>query len=118
MHEGLAALVAWRIAQQSPATLVFTVNDWGFQILGRQRLVPSGPAGGETFWRRMLSPANLLEDLLACLNGTEMARRQFREIARVAGLIAGHGSGRKGERNLQASAGLLYDVLEEPSLSS
>ena len=113
VHEGLAALVAWRIAQQSPATLVFTVNDWGFQILGRQRLGPVGPAGGETFWRRVLSPANLLEDLLACLNGTEMARRQFREIARVAGLIAGGGSGRKGERNLQASAGLLFDVLEE-----
>jgi ATP-dependent helicase Lhr and Lhr-like helicase len=42
-----------------------------------------------------------------------MARRQFREIARVAGLIAGHGAGRKGDRNLQASAGLLFDVLEE-----
>jgi ATP-dependent Lhr-like helicase len=113
VHEGLASLVAWRIAQQSPATLVCTMNDWGFQILGRQRIGPAGPAGAEAFWRRMLSPDGLLEDLLACLNGTEMARRQFREIARVAGLIAGHGAGRKGERNLQASAGLLFDVLEE-----
>jgi len=112
VHEGLAALVAWRIAQASPATLVSTVNDWGFQILGRQRIQPAA-ASGEAFWRRMLTPAGLLEDLLACLNGTEMARRQFREIARVAGLIAGHGAGRKGERNLQASAGLLFDVLEE-----
>ena len=112
VHEGLAALVAWRIAQASPATLVSTVNDWGFQILGRQRIQPAA-ASGEAFWRRMLTPEGLLEDLLACLNGTEMARRQFREIARVAGLIAGHGAGRKGERNLQASAGLLFDVLEE-----
>ena len=112
VHEGLAALVAWRIAQEAPATLVFTVNDWGFQILGRHR-VAGGTAGSDAFWRRMLSPDHLLEDLLACLNGTEMARRQFREIARVAGLIAGHGSGRKGDRNLQASAGLLFDVLEE-----
>ena len=112
VHEGLAALVAWRIAQQAPATLVCTVNDWGFQILGRRRFVV-GPADSEAFWRRMLSPDNLLEDLLSCLNGTEMARRQFREIARVAGLIAGHGSGRKGDRNLQASAGLLFDVLAE-----
>ena len=113
VHEGLAALVAWRIAQQSPATLVFTVNDWGFQILGRQPITPGGAGGGGAFWRRMLSTEGLLEDLLACLNGTEMARRQFREIARVAGLIAGHGAGRKGDRNLQASAGLLFDVLEE-----
>jgi ATP-dependent Lhr-like helicase len=113
VHEGLAALVAWRIAQHTPATLVWTVNDWGFQILGRQRFASTPAARAESFWRRMLSPDLLLEDLLACLNGTEMARRQFREIARVAGLIAGQTPGRKGDRNLQASAGLLFDVLEE-----
>lgn len=113
VHEGLAALVAWRIAQHTPATLVSTVNDWGLQILGRQRFAPSRVSSAVSYWRRMLSPHQLLEDLLACLNGTEMARRQFREIARVAGLIAGHAPGRKGDRNLQASAGLLFDVLEE-----
>ena len=63
----------------------------------------------------MLSPANLLEDLLACLNGTEMARRHFREIARVAGLVAG---GRRTNRQTQSSAGLIFDVLMEHDSAS
>jgi ATP-dependent Lhr-like helicase len=39
-----------------------------------------------------------------------MARRHFREIARVAGLVSG---GRKSDRQTQASAGLIFDVLAE-----
>ncbi|MDA1039404.1 MAG: DNA ligase-associated DEXH box helicase, partial [Planctomycetota bacterium] len=105
VHEGLAALVAWRIASRRPTTLTFAATDWGFELSGREPL-----AYDERTWRQLFSPANLLEDLLACLNGTEMARRHFREIARVAGLISG--AGRTG-RQTQASAGLLYDVLLE-----
>ncbi len=105
VHEGLAALVAWRIASRRPTTLTFAATDWGFELSGREPL-----AYDERTWRQLFSPANLLEDLLACLNGTEMARRHFREIARVAGLVSG--AGRTG-RQTQASAGLLYDVLLE-----
>jgi ATP-dependent Lhr-like helicase len=112
-HEGLAAVVAWRIAQASPCTLTFAVNDWGFEISGRSGLEE---ARHEAVWRRMLSPANLLEDLLACVNGTEMAKRHFKEVARVAGLVSDGGKGasrRVSSRNLQASAGLIFDVLSE-----
>ena len=105
VHEGLAALVAWRIASRRPTTLTFAATDWGFALSGREPL-----ATDERTWRQLFSPANLLEDLLGCLNGTEMARRHFREIARVAGLVSG--AGRTG-RQTQASAGLLYDVLLE-----
>jgi ATP-dependent Lhr-like helicase len=105
VHEGLAALVAWRIARDRPATLTMAVNDWGFELAGRD-----GFAADPRAWRRLLSPANLLDDLLACMNGTEMARRHFREIARVAGLVQG---GRRSDRQTQASAGLIFDVLAE-----
>ena len=105
VHEGLAALVAWRIASRRPTTLTFAATDWGFALSGREPL-----ATDERTWRRLFSPANLLEDLLGCLNGTEMARRHFREIARVAGLVSGAG---RSSRQTQASAGLLYDVLLE-----
>jgi ATP-dependent Lhr-like helicase len=105
VHEGLAALVAWRIASRTPATLTFAATDWGFELSGRDPL-----ACDDRAWRRLLSPANLLEDLLACLNGTEMARRHFREIARVAGLVSG---AQRTTRQTQASAGLIYDVLCE-----
>ena len=105
VHEGLAALVAWRIAQQKPSTFTMAATDWGFELAGREPLFAH-----EREWRQVLSPANLLEDLLACLNGTEMARRHFREIARVAGLVAG---GRRTTRQTQSSAGLIFDVLTE-----
>jgi ATP-dependent helicase Lhr and Lhr-like helicase len=105
VHEGLAALVAWRIAQQKPSTFTMAATDWGFELAGREPLFTH-----EREWRQVLSPANLLEDLLACLNGTEMARRHFREIARVAGLVAG---GRRTNRQTQSSSGLIFDVLME-----
>ena len=105
VHEGLAALVAWRIASRRPTTLTFAATDLGFALSGREPL-----ATDERTWRQLFSPANLLEDLLGCLNGTEMARRHFREIARVAGLVSGAG---RSSRQTQASAGLLYDVLLE-----
>ncbi len=105
VHDGLATLVAWRIARATPATFQLAATDWGLQLAGR-RLLP----GDEPTWRQLLSPTNLLDDLLECLNGTEMARRHFREVARVAGLVA---AGQRSERQTQASAGLIFDVLSE-----
>jgi ATP-dependent Lhr-like helicase len=105
VHEGLAALVAWRLASRTPATLTLAFNDWGFEIAGRDPL-----PGSAAEWRRLFSPVSLLDDLMSCLNSTEMARRHFREIARVAGLVQGSG---RSDRQTQASAGLIYDVLAE-----
>jgi ATP-dependent helicase Lhr and Lhr-like helicase len=42
-----------------------------------------------------------------------MARRQFREIARVAGLIFEGFPGEKSLRQVQASSGLLFDVFAQ-----
>ena len=105
VHEGLASLVAWRLASHKPATLTLAFNDWGFELSGRDAL-PSSAAE----WRRLLSPMQLLDDLMNCLNSTEMARRHFREVARVAGLVQGGG---RSDRQTQASAGLIFDVLTE-----
>ena len=105
VHEGLAALVTWRLASRRPGTFTFAATDWGLEITGRAAF-----AADEATWRRLLSPASLLEDLLACLNGTELAKRHFREIARVSGLVAGGG---RSQKQTQASAGLIFDVLSE-----
>jgi len=105
VHDGLAALVAWRIASRKPDTFVLAANDWGLQLAGRTSF-----AADERTWRQLLSPTNLLADLMQCLNGTEMAKRHFREIARVAGLVSG---ARQTNRQTQASAGLIFDVLTE-----
>ena len=105
VHEGLAALIAWRIANQTPSTLTLASNDWGFELTGAKQLKLD-----TRDFRQLFKPGQLLEDLCACLNGTEMAKRQFREIARVAGLIQG---GTRSAKQTQASAGLIFDVLSE-----
>ena len=105
-HEGLAALCAWRLGRAQPRSFTLTMNDYGFCLTTPSALELD--AGG---WRRLLSPARLLDDLLECLNGTELAKRQFREIARVAGLVfQGYPGAGKSVRQLQASSGLIYDV--------
>ena len=62
----------------------------------------------------MLSPVNLVEELLDCMNSSEMAKRQFREVARVAGLIfQGYPGAQKSIRQVQASGGLFFDVFSK-----
>jgi len=67
----------------------------------------------EALLRQLLSPAGMAEDLRDGVNLGELARRQFREIARVAGLLTPSLPGRAARslRQVQASSGLLYDVL-------
>lgn len=106
-HEGLGALLAWRLAQQQAITFSIAVNDYGVELLSRDTV----PFEAETF-RRALAPDNVSEDILAAVNATEMARRQFRDIARIAGLVfQGYPGSQKSTRQVQASSGLIYDVL-------
>ncbi len=58
--------------------------------------------------------SHLLAEVLASLNATELARRRFREIARIAGLIfQSHPGEQRSSRQLQASASLYYDVFQK-----
>ncbi|NNF44002.1 MAG: ligase-associated DNA damage response DEXH box helicase, partial [Phycisphaerales bacterium] len=108
-NEGLATLVAYRLGQRSPRSLSVTANDYGFELLGREPLEVS-----EEEWRALFTPDTLVDDLLACLNATELARRRFRDIARVAGLVfPGFPGQGKTTRQLQASSDLFYDVFRE-----
>ena len=68
----------------------------------------------EATLRALLDPARLFDDLRDGANLGELARRQFREIARVAGLLPPSLPGRalRSLRQLQASSGLLFDVLQ------
>ena len=82
VNEGLAQLLAYRLSRATPASITITPNDYGFELLSS---VPFEL--GEAEWRVLLSTDRLREDLLECLNTGELARRQFRDIARVAGLV-------------------------------
>ena len=108
-HEGLATLLAWRWGQRAPATFSTAANDYGFVLAtdARQALL------GEDDIAALLSPDDLEEHLAQALNLAELARRQFREVARVAGMLPPSLPGRapRSLRALQASSGLLFDVL-------
>jgi len=108
-HEGLAALLAWRIAQQTPVTFSITVNDYGFELLSAE---PVALAAED--WRRVLDPADLERDIVASLDAANLAKYRFRDIARIAGLVQQGYPGRgKAVRQIQASSGLIFDVLRE-----
>lgn len=108
VHEGLAALLALRWGRQQPNTFAFAVNDYGLAITAQA----PDPLDAQRL-RALLADERLLEDLEASLNLAEMARRQFRDIARVSGLLSPAPPGRapRSMRQLQASSGLLFDVL-------
>lgn len=113
VHEGLAALLAYRLSQQAPQTFTVACNDYGLELLS-DRPIDLGSLKD----RSLLSSKNLVEDILESLNSTEMAKRQFREIARIAGLIfQGFPGMGKSSKQMQMSSGLLYDVFKrfEPS---
>lgn len=109
VHEGLAALIALRWSRHAPNTITFACNDYGLVLRaqGNAKMTPK-------LLRELLDPLNLLEDLEASVNLSELARRQFREVARVAGLLPPNmpGKQQRNMRQLQASGGLLFDVLE------
>ncbi len=106
VHQGLAALLAFRLAQRQTTTITMASNDYGFELLAPVPL----DVRPETM-PELLSEDSLSEDILASLNASEMAKRQFREIARIAGLVfTGYPSQQKTTRQVQTSTGLLYDV--------
>jgi ATP-dependent Lhr-like helicase len=107
-NDGLAALLALRLSRLQPLTFTLAANDYGCELLSDQ---PLEIELDETRLRQLLSTEHLDEDIAASLNSVEMARRQFREIARVAGLVfQGYPGQGKTNKQLQASSGLLYDV--------
>ncbi|MFL6629114.1 MAG: ligase-associated DNA damage response DEXH box helicase [Vitreoscilla sp.] len=112
VHLGLASLLAWRAARPEQATFSIAVNDYGFELLSARAI-----AWGDRLPELLATPAApdaLLAEVLASLNATEMSRRRFREIARIAGLVfQSHPAERRSNRQLQASASLFFDVFRK-----
>lgn len=109
VHEGLAGLLAHRLARRQPQSFSMAINDYGLELLSA-RPIDITP---ETL-PSLLSREQLMEDIVASLNSSELAKRHFREVARIAGLIfQGFPGAPKSARHLQASAGLLYDVFRD-----
>ena len=109
IHEVMAALIAHRISKISPISFSMAMNDYGFELLANQEI----PINEENI-NEILSKENVIRDVMASINATEMARRKFRDIAVISGLVIQTYPGeQKSNKNLQASAGLIFNVLED-----
>lgn len=109
VHEAMSAILAYRISQVTPITFSISMSDYGFELLSDQP-IPVDDSNA----RELFTTENLLLDIQRSMNNTEMARRKFRDIAVIGGLIfQGMPGERKKARHLQSSASLLFKVFEE-----
>ncbi|WP_341837987.1 ligase-associated DNA damage response DEXH box helicase [Chitinophaga pollutisoli] len=109
VHEVMAMLLAWRISRRHPITFSIAMNDYGFELLSDQPIPVDDTNADELF-----SLENLTADLQSSVNATEMARRKFRDISVIAGLVfQGYPGKSKANRHLQSSASLLFKVFED-----
>lgn len=109
VHEGMAALFAYRMSKLRKQTFSLACNDHGIVMQS-----PTEIHIDQSIVAGVFTAENLVEDILESINATEMAKRQFRQIARVAGLIhAGMPGRRKSAGYLQASSNLFFDTFTQ-----
>lgn len=109
VHEGVAQVLAYRLGKIQPATFSIASNEYGFELLSATPFsVDLNLITG------LLSPHQLHQDISAGINVQEMARRRFRDIAGIAGLIfQGYPGKQMKSKHLQANAGLFFSVFED-----
>ena len=109
VHEAMAAILAYRIGKITPITFSFAMNDYGFELLSDQPI----PLDDSNVYE-LFTAENLFEDIQRSVNSTEMAKRKFRDIAVIGGLIfQGYPGEYQKARHLQNSASLLFKVFAE-----
>ncbi|WP_026954230.1 ligase-associated DNA damage response DEXH box helicase [Algoriphagus vanfongensis] len=109
MHELMSALIAYRVSASFPVTFNMAMNDYGFELLSDVPLQIE-----EILEEDIFSIKNLENDILRCVNETEMTRRKFREIASIAGLVfQGYPGKPTTFKHIQANSSLLFQVFEQ-----
>ena len=109
VHEGMASLFAFRISKIKRVNFSIAMNDYGFELLTDDKVSLEEALANDLF-----SVENLLEDIQQSLNANEMARRRFRDIAHIAGLVfTGFPGKAMKSKHLQASTSLLFEVFSE-----
>jgi ATP-dependent Lhr-like helicase len=109
VHEVLAALIAYRLGRVKPISFSIAMNDYGFELLSEQPI----PIDEQNI-KALFSPEHLAEDIVASINATEMARRKFRDIACISGLVfQGYPGKYLANRHLQSSSSLFFNVFSD-----
>jgi ATP-dependent Lhr-like helicase len=109
VHEGMGALIAQRLARKVPISFSIGMNDYGFELLSDKKIDLE-----KYLTKDLFSSKDISKDIQASINAAELARRRFRDIARISGLIfQGFPGKAKKDRHLQASSSLLFEVFKD-----
>ncbi|SDE48311.1 ligase-associated DNA damage response DEXH box helicase [Cellulophaga baltica] len=109
VHEAMGSLLGYRISLLSPITFSLAFNDYGFELLSDQEIDIQQVLDNDLF-----STDFMLSDLQKSLNATEMARRKFRDIAVISGMVfTGYPNKGVKMKHLQSSSQLLFDVFRD-----
>jgi len=109
VHEGMAQVLAYRLGKIQAATFSIASNEYGFELLSATKYEID-----QVVIQQLLSPEQLHHDITSGINVQEMARRRFRDIAGIAGLVFQGFPGKAMKtKHLQANAGLFFSVFED-----
>lgn len=109
VHEILGALIAYRLSVSYPISFSIAMNDYGFELHSDLPIPIEEALEDDLFTSK-----NLDEDILACINESEMAKRKFRDVATISGLIFQGFPGKPVKlKHLQSNSGILYGVFED-----
>ncbi len=109
VHEAMASLLSFRISLLFSITFSLAYNDYGFELLSDQEIDMDA-----VFDNNLFSTEYLHHDLQKSLNATEMARRKFRDIAVIAGLVFTGMPGKPVKtKHLQSGSQLLFEVFRD-----
>lgn len=109
VHEGLSQLWAHRFSQRQASTFAFSINEYGFELMG-----PKDYDFKSLFDDDFFAFDGIEAELNASLEVSALTQRHFREIASIAGLVfTGYPGSPKTGRQMQVSSSLLYDVFKK-----
>lgn len=109
VHEVMSALIAYRISRLFPISFSMAMNDYGFELFSDSEINLNSEQ-----LKKILSKENLMQDVMASINAAEMAKRKFRDIGVIAGLVLQNVYGKqRNNKSLQSSSGIIFQVLEE-----
>lgn len=109
VHEAMGSLLGYRISLLGPISFSLAFNDYGFELLSDQPVDIQEVLDNDLF-----TTAHLLDDLQKSLNATEMARRKFRDIAIISGMVfTGYPNKGIKMKHLQSNSQLLFEVFRD-----
>ena len=109
IHEAMASLMAYRISLITPISFSMSFNDYGFELLSDQAFCPQAFLDNDLF-----TPEHLFDDLAKSINISEMARRKFRDIAVISGLVfQGYPNKPMKSKHLQSGSQLFFEVFKD-----